>query len=201
MIKYHEVEQGSDEWHEEKRGLLSASNATPIRVSGSGLLTYCRCLSRQRLGHEIDGFNGYEMQRGTRLEPLAVLAYEFEFNVKVRQVGGVTNSKYKNVWISPDGLIEENGGAEIKARNDEKHYALITGCEKDVPIDQIQMSLLITERKWWDFVSFNPNFDKTLFVKRIYPDAEMHVKFKDGFVKGNELIEKYKNDYLAYKLK
>jgi hypothetical protein len=60
------------------------------------------------------------------------------------------------------------------------------------------MSLLISERKWWDFISFNLNFKNPLFIKRIYPDFVYFEKLKKGIIEGNELIEEM---LLTYKQK
>ena len=63
------------------------------------------------------------------------------------------------------------------------------------------MTLLVSERKWWDFVSFNPNFSKPLFVKRIYPDLEYFEKLKKGFNTGNKLISEFVNNYNKYDIR
>lgn len=199
MIYYNQTEQLSDEWFEARNGLMSASNATAIGANGSGLKTYCKKLARERMEIESESYTNSDMDRGNRLEPIAAQAYSFEFGVNIMQVGGVTNDKYKDVWVSPDGLIGDDGGCEIKARNNEKHHDLILGGTKNIPFNQIQMSLLISEREWWDFISFNPNFSKPLFVKRIYPDQAYFKKLIIGFGIGNKLIPQYIEDFKRYK--
>lgn len=200
MIHYHNFDQCSPEWFEFKSGKMSASNATPIGANGAGLKTYCMELAMQNQGIERAKFTNSDIERGNELEPLAVTTYELEFGVKVDLIGCVTNDKFNNVCVSPDGLIGENGGCEIKARNDAKHFSLIQGLTKEIPFNQIQMSLLVSEREWWDFVSFNPNFSKPLFVKRIYPDLDYFEKLKKGFIQGNKLIDQYTENYNNYKL-
>ena len=132
--------------------------------------------------------------------PTAISAYEFERSLTIKTTGCVTNDKYKDVLISPDGLVGEDGGVEIKSRNDEIFYGLIQGERKSVPKNQIQMCLLITERKWWDYVAFNPNFDKPLYIERIYPDLAYFEKLKTGFESGRKLISEYIKRYNDFSL-
>lgn len=201
MITIHTMPQKSEEWFEAKKGLMSASNATCIGANGAGLETYCKKLSREILGiSSVNNYSNADMDRGNSLEPVAFQTYCFEFGVNAIEVGGITNSEYPNVWISPDGLIGKNGGLEIKARNEEKHFDLISGGTKEIPFNQIQMSLLISGRKWWDFVSYNPDHKQNpIFIKRIYPDEKYHHKLKIGFAKGRILIDKYIKQYKEYK--
>lgn len=198
MITYHEVEQGSDEWFELRKGKLTASNATAIGANGVGLNTYCKQIALELVGYEKDKYTNDTIERGNILEPTARTAYELEKGVTIKQVGFITNDKYPNTGISPDGLILDIGGAEIKARNNEKHFSLIMGETKEIPYNQIQMTLLITEREWWDFISFNPNLSKPLFIKRIYPDLAVFNKLKKGFEIGNRLIKEYVELYNKY---
>jgi len=199
MITYHNIEQGSPEWFELKADKMSASNATAIGANGDGLVTLCKGIVNNILKvNEEEGYTNSIMDRGVRLEPVARIGYELKTGLKVNEIGFVTNNKYKNVGASPDGLIGNDGGCEIKARNAIKHLSLILGETKEIPFNQIQMSLLITEREWWDFVSFNPNHKNPLFIKRIYPDMVYFEKLKKGFEKGNELIKKYLDIYNNY---
>jgi hypothetical protein len=41
------------------------------------------------------------------------------------------------------------------------------------------MNLLITGRKWWDYVSYNPNYKESLIIFRILPDKEKFDKLKE----------------------
>lgn len=200
MIHLHEnIIQGSPEWFAEKVGKMSASNATPIGANGAGLITYCKEIAQNIIGVIDESYTNSDMERGNEYEPIARMAYELQLGVKIKEVGGITNDDFLNVWVSPDGLIGLDGGCEIKARNNKKHFALITGDKKDIPYNQIQMTLLISDRKWWDFVSFNPNFSKPLYIERIYPDLLYHTKLKQGFIDGNKLIAKYVEMYNNFK--
>ena len=195
MITYYDLEQGTPEWFDLRKGKLTASNATAIGANGAGLLTYCKEIAMELIGVEKEYYINSDMERGNNLESVARSAYEFQTGLTVDQVGFITNDLYLNTGMSPDGLIGLGGGVEIKARNDLKHFSLILGETKEIPFNQIQMSLMISERSWWDFISFNPNFSKPLFIKRIYPDELYFEKLKAGIIKGNQLIESMLNEY------
>lgn len=197
MIKYYnEIKQTSPEWFELRKGKLTASHATAIGANGKGLETYAKKKVIELVAEKEEIYTNSDMLRGIELEPFAAQYYEFETGLNTLECGFIENSKYKNCGCSPDRLIGEDGGIEIKARNNEKHFSLILGDEKEIPFNQIQMTLLVTEREWWDFVSYNPNFAETpIFIKRIYPDLKYFEKLEKGIVKGNELIEKYLQIY------
>jgi hypothetical protein len=203
MVRIHNVEQQSEEWFALKKGVLSASDATAIGANGAGLITLCKNKSLELIGIIKDPYTNEDFDRGNRLEPIGRAAYEFQTGLEIKEVGFITNDLFPNAGASPDGLIDKDpegeGGCEIKARNDIKHFSLIQGETKEIPYNQIQMNLMISERKWWDFISINPNFLKNpLFVKRIYPDLAYFKKLEAGIKKGNELIEKMLKEYQKY---
>lgn len=200
MIHIHDIVQLSDEWFELKKDKMSASHATAIGACAKGLETLCKEIALEMIGLKKDNYTNSDMDRGSEFEASGRMAYELERNVTIQEVGGITNELYPGTWMSPDGLIGEDGGAEIKARNDKKHFQLLIGDRGDlVPKNQIQMSLLISGREWWDFVSFNPNFEKPLFIERHYPDLKYHEKLCTGFASGRKLIKQYVEAYQNYK--
>lgn len=199
IVYYDNIEQNSEEWHELRRGKMTASNATAIGANGAGLVTYTKELVLDRLGIITEPYINSDIERGNELEEEARQAYEFKTGVTTKKTGFITNSIYKNVGCSPDAIINEDGGLELKARNNLKHLSLILGETKEIPFNQIQLTLLITERKWWDFASYNPNFSKPLFITRILPDEKYFEKLKNGIERGNELINEYMDKYKNYK--
>ncbi len=199
MIQIHNTDQGSDEWFELRKGKMTASNATPIGANGKGLETYCKKIVSEMVKTEpTEHYTNSDIERGNELESIGLSSYEFEMNCEVETVGFITNDEFKNVGCSPDGLVGLNGGIEIKARNDDKHFSLIQGDTKEIPFNQIQMCLLVSGRKWWDFISINTNFSKSILIKRIYPDEKYFDKLKKGFEKGNNLIVEYLEKYNNY---
>lgn len=110
------------------------------------------------------------MERGTLDEPYARAAYA-EHHAPVAEVGFITSEFPETLGYSPDGLVGEEGLIEIKSRN--QKIQLRTLLKDEVPAEnmaQIQTGLLVTGRKWCDYVSYCGGMP--LHVKRVYPDHE-----------------------------
>lgn len=68
-----------------------------------------------------------------------------------------------SVGCSPDGFVSSRGGLEIKCPHSPKEH-LKTWFSRQLPpqyIAQVQGSMWVTEREWWDFVSFDPRYEET----------------------------------------
>lgn len=190
-----ECEQKSDTWHSVRDGKMTASNATAIGNCGKGLETYIKEIVRKQLSSKNKSeYSNTDFDRGNELEPIAREMYELEKGVKVENVGFIELNEY--VGCSPDGLIGEEGGIEIKCPDDKAYFDYLLEKEKAINTDyvwQCQMSLLITGRKWWDLVIYNPNFEKSMFIFRILPDIEKFKALEKGIAIGRELILLIKN--------
>lgn len=110
-----------------------------------------------------------DMWRGIDSEPYARDVYSGFYSQAV-EVGFM--KREEDGWTlgySPDGLVGDDGLIEIKApRAKSQVRTVLTG---EVPahyIPQLQAGLLVTGRKWIDFVSFNGGM--SLYVKRVLPD-------------------------------
>jgi hypothetical protein len=192
----HNCEQGSDEWFDVRKLKLTASHATAIGNAGKGLETYItEMMAYHYSSSEREYYSGKDTDRGNELEPIARAIYELKTGYQVEQVGFIELNEF--VGCSPDGLIGEDGGLEIKSPNDVNYYKIIRDGEKEIDsgyIWQVQMNLLITCRKWWDLAFYNPNFEETLKIIRLFPDKEKQDKLKVGLEKGIKLIKSQLND-------
>lgn len=206
MKIYYDIIQGTEEWLDLKKLKLSASHATAIGNSGKGLDTYVRNMVLDHILEDREKYYSKDMERGNDLEDSARIKYEFERNVSVLEVGFI--ERCDNSGCSPDGLVDKDpegeGGIEIKARNDEKHYALLDGTAKvdSSTIWQMNMSMLITGRKWWDFISYNPNFKQSIFIQRFYADKIKQEKLSLGLEIGIKKLKSLLNsDVIKEELK
>lgn len=167
MITYRpDLIQGSEEWHQARCGLLTASEMkliiTPTLKAASNEKerSHLYELLAQRItGYVEPSYISDAMLRGIDDENDALQAYGKAY-AKVQQVGFVTNDKWGfTIGYSPDGLVGDDGLVEVKSRN--QKYQLQTLCDY-VPVDaidpdfmiQVQTGLLVTERKWCDLVSY-----------------------------------------------
>jgi len=202
----HNFEQQSPEWFDFKKGKMGASKADAIGNCGAGLKTLCKNIVKDMIV-EKEHYTNTDIERGNTLEPIARLKYEYETGVKVHECGLFEYNDY--VVCSPDGYILDKsnckiiGGIEIKAKNDDKHLDLLLGGEFDSTNKwQCQMAMLISGAKWWDLISYNPNYKKSIIIKRIYHDKEKFDKLLKGFELGEKLIKEYlENDNIKNELK
>jgi putative phage-type endonuclease len=192
-MKYHyDIIQGSEEWFKLRSSRITASHAQAIGSCGKGLDTYIRqILSEELSSAEKENYTNEDMDRGNELEDQARSIYELETGNKVKEVGGVSEGDF--LWVSPDGLVGDDGGIEIKCLKDTTYTSLLIDEKIETKwIWQIQMNLLVMKRDWIDFVAYNPNFKRSMYIKRIEPEKEMFEALEKGFKKGQELYKKYK---------
>lgn len=135
-----------------------------------------------------------DMQRGHEHEPYARDYYADNY-APVIELGFCTEDKWGcRIGCSPDGLVGDDGGIEIKSPRPKNHLETILADEVPaVYVPQCQTFLLVTGRAWIDFVSFSPGMP--LWVKRIEPDQRWFDAITEAAVTAeqriNEVIERY----------
>lgn len=184
MIEYRpDLVQGSQEWHDARCGLLTASEMkyiiTPTLkiASNDKERSHLYELLAQRItGYVEPTYISDAMLRGIDDENDALVAYGKNY-AKVQQVGFVTNDKWGfTIGYSPDGLIGEDGQVECKSRS--QKYQIQTLCDY-VSVDaidpdfmiQVQTGLLVTERQWCDLVSYCGGL--LMATVRVLPDEKI----------------------------
>lgn len=102
-----------------------------------------------------DGYVNAVMQRGIDLEPKAMLAYAELADVSVRTVGFIQHDDLM-AGCSPDGLVGDDGGLELKCPKSATHLSYLkAGVLPKEHAAQVTHNLWVTGRAWWDFVSFD----------------------------------------------
>lgn len=115
-----------------------------------------------------------DMWRGVEEEPFARKAYA-EHHAPVEEMGFMVRDFGGGVRIgySPDGLVGDEGLIEIKSRRQRTQVrTFLNGVVPAENMAQLQAGLLVTRRKWIDYVSFSGGM--ALFVLRVYPDPAWH---------------------------
>ena len=194
-MKIYNFEQRTDEWYAIRRGKMSASNAETIIANGKGLETYIYNLMAEYYSSaEKENYINADMQRGIDLEPEAKIEFQFYTGLDIKEVGCVELNDY--ILASPDGLIGNDGLIEIKCPNDSVYFKLLLSNNiKPEYIAQMQMQMYVTDRQYCYFVSYNPNFEKSLYIKKINRDEEMIDKLKKGLERGTQLIKEIKKNF------
>ena len=194
-MKIYNFEQRTEDWYNIRKGKMTASNAETIIANGKGLETYIYNLMAEYYSSaEKENYINADMQRGIDLEPEAKIEFQFYTGLDIKEVGCVELNDY--ILASPDGLIGDDGLIEIKCPNDSIYFKLLLSNNiKPEYIAQMQMQMYVTERQYCYFVSYNPNFEKSLYIKKINRDEEMIEKLKKGLERGTQLIKEIKENF------
>jgi predicted phage-related endonuclease len=174
-----ELVQGSEEWRLARVGSLGGSRMqeaivrtkTGYGASRANLMAELIC---ERLtGQPADKFITQAMQHGTDTEPEGRNAYAFYSGNTVDQVGLIRHPTIEGSHVSPDGLIGEAGGLELKCPQPAAHLETLLGQEIPVRyLTQMMWLMAVTGRQWCDYASYNPSFPEhmRLFVRRVKRD-------------------------------
>jgi len=198
------MDQGSPEWLEARKGVVTGSRfkdvITPAKAELSkSSKSYMYELVAERMGATVSFYQNEHMQRGNDLEPDARTAYEFMKDTTVDEVGFCLHDS-KLIGVSPDGLIGEDGGIEIKCPKETTHISYLD--KGELPLiykPQVQGCMWVTGRKWWDFMSYHP--DLPPLIVRVPRDEEYIKSMEKGIVNFSKdmiaLENKLRSKYLG----
>lgn len=202
MIKIHNFEQGSDEWHQARCGLLTASEMkliiTPGKLqpaSNDKERAHLYELVAQRItGYVEPHYYSDDMLRGKADEVDARDIYASEYE-EVLECGFITNDKWGfTLGYSPDGLVGLDGTIECKSRR--QRFQIETIVKWEMPDDfmiQVQTGLLVSERKWCDFISYSAGLPMATIRIPAHPETQAAIlKAAEVFeAKAVSMVENY----------
>lgn len=186
---YTDIGQRTPEWHAMRCGKATASRMADITARtktgyGASRANYLAQLVAERMTGTVEpGFTSAAMQWGTDKEPDARAAYEFYASATVDLVAFVDHPMIAMSGASPDGLVGEHGLIEIKCPNTAGHIDTLLGSSLPTKyVQQMQWQMRCTDRRWCDFVSFDPRMpeDLRLFVRRVIRDDVMIADLEDA---------------------
>jgi putative phage-type endonuclease len=94
-------------------------------------------------------------------------------NLEVATVGLIRHPTIPGAHASPDALVGDEGGVEIKCPTSATHLkTLIEGVVPEDHMPQIMWNMACAKRAWWDFVSYDPRFPPKhqFFIRRVERD-------------------------------
>lgn len=181
----HKVQQGSEEWFQMRLARPTASRFSDILtlprnkkdvISRTAFTYLCECFAEWALSEPLDGVSSPWMERGQRQEVEALKHYQAFLaptGAEVQAVGFVTlDDDLLSPGCSPDALVDDDGGLEIKIHGAKQHAAFMFEPDRFLKQHwaQVQGGLWITGRSWWHLVAYNPVLPAV--VHRIEPDEE-----------------------------
>lgn len=196
-MKTYDFEQRTLEWYQIRQGRITASVASKV-ITSTGKPSTSQDALVNELAHElmtepmdrsdIDSVAlNPAMQRGIDLEYRACRMYEFLTGNEVDHVGFCAHDDLM-IGCSPDGLMPD-GGLEVKCPLAHNHigYLMDEKCPSKY-FPQVQFSMFVTGRSWWDFISFHP--DHPELIVRVNRDDDFISKLEKEIVK---VLEKCDN--------
>lgn len=178
-IIYHDVDQGTDEWLQLRRGLMTASEIKLIMTPTLKIANnekerahLFELLAQRITGYTEPHYFNDDMLRGHEDEIEAKIAYAENY-APVTDIGFITNDQFGfTMGFSPDGLVGDEGLIECKSRR--AKFQIETILSGEMPLDymlQVQSGLLISGRLWCDFISYSAGLP--MMTVRVFPDDKV----------------------------
>lgn len=154
-----------------------AINGEPVGDYSDAAKNYAFRVAVERISGEVldDGFETWQMRRGRELEPVCRKRHEEDIDMLVDLAGFVRTVDLK-FGCSADSLMDEDGGAEYKCfLAPDKLRSIILDDDWGDIMDQVQGSMWITGRKYWDMCLYCPalaSVGKDFVRKRVERDND-----------------------------
>jgi hypothetical protein len=198
-----DFDQGSQRWLEARCGMLTASEfdriLTPTLKIADNPKSRAHLweMAAQRIsGYVEPQYISDAMLRGQEDEITVRDLYSKHY-AEVDVCGFVTNDKWGfTLGCSPDGLVGDDGMIEVKSRCQKFQVeTIVDGKMPDDFVLQVQGELLVTQRKWCDFISFCGGLP--MIVYRVFPDEQVQAAIIDAASKFESRINEVVADYAA----
>lgn len=174
----------SPEHAQARCGCATSSEFGSVIAKGEGKTrrAYLRRVVAEMLtGKPVETYRNGHMDRGNEQEPYGRMAYVARTGNMVDEVEFIRHPELA-AGCSPDGLIRDDGGLELKSVIASVQIeTILAGGYPAEHKPQVQGNLWITKRQWWDFGSFcadMPNESLRLYVYRVERDEPYIAKLE-----------------------
>lgn len=173
--------QRTQEWFAARVGRLTGSRIGAVL----GLSPYAtrddvlREMVREFAGADREFTGNVATEYGTKHEPDALSEYEAVTGHIVDEAGLIVHPQHEWLAASPDGLVNDNHGVEIKcpysgdlkAIEEQPHY-----------MAQIQLCMAVTGRGTWDYFAWAPNAHRLQTVQAEDGWLDKHMPELEAFM-------------------
>lgn len=195
----HPEQQGSLEWLVRRAGVITASEfdniVTPKFEARKGQMvkSYMALKLAERFtGGPMPGAMTIDMEIGKILEEYAVPWWNLEKGPTIERVGLCTTDDLR-IGCSPDGLLGDDSGIEIKAPLIKSHIGyLLAGVVPEDYLPQVHGAMLVTGRPRWVFMSFCRTFVNAPLIITVERDEEIQSKLRDAL---GDFLVKYEFEW------
>lgn len=159
MKRHDQIIQGTPEWHQKRKGVVSGTVLKLIMGTPRARqeAIYENIAERLTVGVDIDHENA--MDRGLRLEPDAIATFELQTGLSVERTGMCEDDTNPMIGNSPDGLIDEEEAVEIKCLIGKNHVKmwLTNQIPEEYEWQVVQYFVVNKKLKKLYFVGYNPD--------------------------------------------
>lgn len=204
MMQIIDCEQCTPEWYAARLGIPTASAFSTILSSNKEAkdkktrTEYMRKLAGEIItGEPMESYSNVHIERGKVQEDEARDLYAFMTDCDPRRVGFIRNG---DRGCSPDSLVGEDGGLEIKTALPHIQIdRLLRGTLPPEHKAQVQGNIWLCERKFWDFCSYCPKLP--LFVVRVERDEEYIAALSSAVDQFNTELQQLVGQIMAFHAK
>lgn len=211
------IEQGTDNWHRLRLGVITASKAGDV-LAKKGSQTrqnYLHQLVAEVCTSNYENITSNSLEWGNENEAAAISAYEFLTGYKVLPGEFIYKDKGKRCGCSPDGLVSVEAisedddafagkkinfiekGLELKCPYSTKTYIdfIYSNKIKKEYTMQCQFSMWVTGYDEWDFANYDPRMiTKMIHIVTLERDKELMKRFDEAIPEFIEDMDKILKD-------
>lgn len=201
------LDQGTIEWLLARVGRVTASRICDVmsylsrgpKKGGESASRYnykIELAAGRITGLPQEDFDSPDMRWGREQERFARAFYETKFEVMADQVGFIVHPDMPFAGASPDSLVGDDGGLEIKCPRTTTHFKwwyqyIKHGIVPEEHQEQCLFNMDCEEREWWDFMSYDPRVKRPELmglVARMYRDEKRIKEIRAEVRKFNQEI-------------
>lgn len=199
MTIEHLAPQGSEEWLNARRGVITASRAKDARSfkkngeSSSERLNYAMDVARERVGGRAASvYQNAAMRTGTEEEPFAAIAYMALTGLVLSEVGFITTEDGKYGLSLDRRVVDTNAAIEIKTMvSSATLFKAVVDGDISEYRDQCVFALWMLALDWIDLCLWAPDLPNSLHVIHIARDENEIQKLEDDLRDFEKLVSTY----------
>jgi len=177
MKIYHNLEQGSSEWHELRHGKIGGTRSKQLFVKSDTLLIELLAELTEPYDEDEESYKSDAMENGQLLEPQARIELTKYCGVEFLEVGWI-QSDNDLLGISPDGISKcATVGCEIKCPEAKEHIR--TCLSNEIPLKHINQCIhnfaVNPKLETFYFCSYRPESVKQLFVSKLTRESLVNI--------------------------
>lgn len=186
------LDRQREEWFQKRAGLFTCSRFGDLTKPGRGkdepwsqtAWTYMYQVAAERCGSYQFEHSSAPTRHGVEFEPQAITEYHVKHPPNGKCISGVDAWCQLNAFTggTPDALLGEDGCLEVKCPyTPQEHMRYVhEGKVPDKYHWQVIGHLLVSQRQWCDFVSFDPRIHgpgRMLVVRTNRSDVETQIEW------------------------